>query len=232
MVDFRKCIASLAVVTLLAQPLAAAPLSHPRLFPEKSVALLETGTTVDSEMPAPGGVLMACNGQCFIEADGVQLMGADKTVFAVHEEEEAFFVLVETGSVSFAVRADAKPVEFTTPFDSFRAKPALIPASSDAVIRGTLDVTESRAVLTMTEGSLELANAEGHKLLKAGNSIVLAKAPFNTGLSAAENEALSGIAVGTATLAIIGTTIAALAGGGGGSGEGGDDGDGKDVSPK
>lgn len=231
MVDFRKCIASLAAATLLAQPLMAGSLSSPRLLPEKSVTLLETGATVDSEMPAPAGVLMACNGQCFIEADGVQLMGADKTVFAVHEEEKAFFVLVETGSVSFAMRADAKPVEFKTPFDAIRARPALIPASSDAVIRGTLDVTESRAVLTMTEGSLELANAEGHKLLKAGNSIVLAKGSFNTGLSEADSDALSGIAVGTAALAIIGTTIAALAGGGGSSGGGGGD-DGKEVSPK
>ena len=224
MIDFRKCMTSLAIATLIVQPVVAAPLSSTRLLPEKSVTLLETGATVDKEMPAPAGVLMACNGQCFIEADGVQLLGADKTVFAVHEDQDAFFVMVETGSVSFAMRGDAKPVEFKTPFDAFQAKPALVPVSSDAVIRGTLEVTESRAVLTMAEGSLELVNEDGQKLLNAGNSIVLAK---GLGLSKEDAEALSGAAVATATLAIIWASVLAVGGGGGGG-----DGDGDEVSPQ
>jgi len=219
MIRFQKIVSLLAVILLLAQPLMARSLSGPRLVPEGSVTLLKTGAVVESEMPAPTGVLMACNGQCFIEADGVQLLGADKTVFAVHEDHDAFTVLVDTGSVSFAMRADAKPVEFKTPFDAFLAKPALIPVSSEAVIRGSLEVTESRAVLTMAEGSLELTNDQGQKLLKAGNSIVLAK---GMRLSAADAEALSGAAVATATLAIIGASIVAVAGGGGGGGGGGD----------
>jgi hypothetical protein len=211
MIGFQKIASLLTATLLLAQPLMALPLSAPRLVPEDSVTLLNSGAVVESEMPAPTGVLMACNGQCFIEADGVQLLGADKTVFAVHEDHDAFTVLVNTGSVSFTMRADAKPVEFKTPFDTFLAKPALVPVSSEAVIRGTLEVSESRAVLTMAEGSLELTNDQGQKLLKAGNSIVLAK---GIGLSEADAETLTGAAVATATLGIIVASIVAVAGGG------------------
>ncbi|WP_028578217.1 hypothetical protein [Desulfomicrobium escambiense] len=223
MIGFQKIASLLTAILLLAQPLMALPLSAPRLVPEGSVKLVKTGAVVESEMPAPTGTLMACNGQCFIEADGVQLLGADKTVFAVHEDHDAFTVLVDTGSVSFAMRADAKPVEFKTPFDTFLAKPALVPVSSEAVIRGTLEVSESRAVLTMAEGSLELTNDQGQKLLKAGNSIVLAK---GIGLSEADTEALAAAGVATATLAIIGASIVAVAGSGDGGG-----GDSDEASP-
>ena len=228
MVDFRKCIASLAVVTLLAQPLAAAPLSHPRLFPEKSVSLLETGTTVDSEMPAPAGVLMACNGQCFIEADGVQLMGADKTVFAVHEESDRFSVMVQEGTVDFALSAETKPVEFTTPFDSINAKPYMLPASSDSVARGTLQVTKERAVLTMTQGSLELTNSDGQKLIHAGNSIVLAQATVAGGGAAAAKTAGASF---SAAGALVGGGGAAIIGGAVADTESNKDGDDDEVSP-
>lgn len=214
-----KIFAFLATATLLAQPLLAASMAAPRLIPQESVRLLDSGAVVDKEIPVPAGMLMACKGQCYIEGNGLQLMGADKTIFAVHEDGAAFTVLVQQGNIDFALAANAKPVRFQTPFDSVTARPYLIPASSEAVVRGTLQVSETRAVLTMTQGSLELTTDDGQQLVQAGNTIVLAQAVTSgapTGgataggatTTAATTFSTGGLIVGAGGAALIGGAIA------------------------
>jgi hypothetical protein len=207
---FQKISFFLLAALLLAQPLLAGP----QLIPHGSVKLLDSGAIVDQQMPVPAGMLMACSGQCYIEASGMQLMGSDKTVFAVHEESDRFSIMVQQGTVDFALKAETKPIEFTTPFDSISAKPYMVPASSDSVARGTLQVTENRAVLTMTQGSLELTNSDGHKLIHAGNSIVLAQATVEGGAAGAAGTTAgtAGATFSTAGL-IVGGTAAAIIGG-------------------
>lgn len=207
MPNFMKISVFLAAALLLAQPLFAD--SSARLVPQGSVKLLTSGTVVDKEMPAPAGTLMACNGQCYIEANGLQLMGSDKTVFAVHEEGDKFIVMVQEGNVDFALGHDAKPVEFKTPFDSVDAKPYMVPTGSEAVVRGSLQVNKERAVLTLTQGSLELTNSDGQKLIHAGNSLVLAQA------------AVGGAAGGTTVSAGTASTAGLIVAGGGAAAVGG-----------
>jgi hypothetical protein len=225
MFNFRKSFVVLAAATLLAQPLFAG--SAPRLVPDGSVKILENGVVMNTEMPVPAGSLMACNGQCYVEAGGLQLMGADKTVFALQEEAESFVVMVQEGRLDFALKADAKPVEFKTPFDTLAAKPYQVPAGNDAVVRGTIQVTKERALLTMTQGSMELTASDGRKLVNAGNTLVLTQV-------AADGEAA---ATGTtvSTTAIVGGAIAVGAVAAGAiaiASEGGSGDDNNDVSPK
>jgi hypothetical protein len=226
MFDFRKISLFLATAILVAQPLLAAP----RLVPQGSVKMIDSGIVVDKEMPVPAGMLMACTGQCYIEANGLQLMGSDKTVFAVHEEAELFSVMVQEGTVDFALRADSKPVEFKTPFDSMTGKPYLIPASTDSVVRGTLQVSDDKAVLTMTQGSLELTNAQGQKLVHAGSAIVLAQAVTdgaNTSGTAGTGLTTTQIVTGAVAVGAVAAGAIAIGSSSGGSG----DSDGVEASP-
>ena len=230
MFRLHKFFALLAVSGLLCQPVFAGAIASPRLIPQDRITILDSGVEVDREIPAPAGALMACTGQCYIETEGMQLMGADGTVFAVQEDADRFSVMVREGSIDFALKADAKPVEFKTPFDTLTASPHTVPASTESVIRGNLNVTGEKAILTLAEGSLNITNSRGQVLLHAGNAMTLAQ--YSAGSSSEESslsgEDMTGIVVGAAALGIIGATIAALSSGGGG---GGDD-DGKDVSPK
>lgn len=207
---FLKISFFLLAALLLAQPLLAGP----QMIPHGSVKLLDSGAVVDQQMPVPSGMLMACSGQCYIEASGMQLMGSDKTVFAVHEESDRFSIMVQQGTVDFALTAETKPVEFTTPFDSINARPYMLPASSDSVARGTLQVTENRAVLTMTQGSLELTNSDGHKLIHAGSSIVLAQATVEGGAAGAVGTTggTAGATLSTAGLVVGGMGAAIISG--------------------
>lgn len=224
MYKFRKMSAVLIAATLLSQPLFAG--STPRLVPQGSVKLVESGIVMDQEMPAPAGTLMACNGQCYIEANGLQLMGADKTVFAVKENADNYSVMVQKGSLDFALGANAKPVAFTTPFDTLDVKPYAIQTGTDAVVRGNLQVTEERAQLTLTQGSLELTGADGQKLIHAGNTIVLAQA--NT-VGGAASTAMSQIS--TTTIVAGGLAAGAVTAGAIAIASENDDDDDDDVSP-
>jgi hypothetical protein len=226
MFSFRKSLVVLIAATLLAQPLFAG--SAPRLVPEGSVKILDNGVVMNQEMPVPAGSLMACSGQCYVEANGLQLLGADKTVFAVEEGAERFTVMVREGSLDFALGADAKPVDFRTPFDTLAAKPYAVQTGTDAVVRGTIQVTEERALLTLTQGSLELTGADGQKLIHAGNTLVLTQAA-DGGSGAAATTSLSAptIAVGAAAVGAVAVGAIALSSDGSD-----DDDDDNDVSPK
>lgn len=225
MFSFRKSFVVLIAATLLAQPLFAG--SAPRLVPEGSVKILDNGVVMNQEMPVPAGSLMACSGQCYVEANGLQLLGADKTVFAVEEGAERFTVMVREGSLDFALGADAKPVDFRTPFDTLAARPYAVQTGTDAVVRGTIQVTEERALLTLTKGSLELTGADGQKLIHAGNTLVLTQAADGSGAAATTSISATTIAVGAVAVGAVAVGAIALSSDGSD-----DDDDDNDVSPK
>lgn len=225
MFSFRKSFVVLIAATLLAQPLFAG--SAPRLVPEGSVKILDNGVVMNQEMPVPAGSLMACSGQCYVEANGLQLLGADKTVFAVEEGAERFTVMVREGSLDFALGADAKPVDFRTPFDTLAARPYAVQTGTDAVVRGTIQVTEERALLTLTQGSLELTGADGQKLIHAGNTLVLTQAADGSGAAATTSISATTIAVGAVAVGAVAVGAIALSSDGSD-----DDDDDNDVSPK
>lgn len=226
MFSFRKSLVVLIAATLLAQPLFAG--SAPRLVPEGSVKILDNGVVMNQEMPVPAGSLMACSGQCYVEANGLQLLGADKTVFAVEEGAERFTVMVREGSLDFALGADAKPVDFRTPFDTLAAKPYAVQTGTDAVVRGTIQVTEERALLTLTQGSLELTGADGQKLIHAGNTLVLTQAADGgSGAAATTSISATTIAVGAVAVGAVAVGAIALS-----SDDSDGDDDDNDVSPK
>lgn len=235
----HKAFTFLVAAMLICPPLPASAGSAPRLIPKTSVTLLATGLVVDKEIPAPSGMLLACTGECVVEADGLQLIGADKTVFALEEGNTRFLVTIMEGKLDFSLHADAKRLAFKTPFqDPADSNTYLVPASSDDVFRGSLliDSQNDKAILDMTQGSLKLVAIDGQKVVHAGNAIFLPThsptganwqglASKSSGSGAEFSGA--GLAVGAGALGILAATGMALAGGGGGGG-----GSSKETSPK
>lgn len=237
----HQFLAILASAMMIMHPLLASAGAPPRLIPKNSVTLLATGLVVDKEIPAPSGMLMACEGECVIEADGLQLVGADKTVFSLEEGSTRYLVTITKGELGFALRADAKAIAFKTPFqDPGDQSSYLVPASSDEVFKGTLRIDEQKqnAILAMDKGTLKVVAIDGQKLAHAGSAIFLPRHPqpgeSGLGFGSAHREAQAafsgtGLAVGAGALGILAATGLALAGGGGGGGGGGGS---KEVSPK
>lgn len=235
----QKAFTFFVAAMLICPPLPAGAGSAPRLIPKNSVTLLATGLVVDKEIPAPSGMLLACSGECVVEADGLQLIGANKTVFALEEGNTRFLVTIMEGKLDFSLHADAKRLALKTPFqDPADSNTYLVPASSDDVFRGSLliDSQNGKAILDMTQGSLKLVAIDGQKVVHAGNAIFLpTHSPAGANwLSLASGSSGSGaefsgtgLAVGAGALGILAATGMALAGGGGGGG-----GSSKETSPK
>lgn len=226
----QKIFTSLVATLLVLHPVSSAAGPTARLIPKNQVTLLASGIVVDEEIPAPSGMLLACDGECVVEADGLQLVGADQTVFALEEGSTRYLVTIMEGRLDFALRADAKPMAFTTPFhDPEDTSSYLVPASSDDVFRGSLvvDGKKGKAVLGMTQGSLKLVAIDGQQVVHAGTPVFLPGHSSSKGVpmtfstlskDVGAEFSGTGLAVGAGALGILAATGMALAGGGGGGG--------------
>lgn len=90
-------------------------------------------------------------------------------------------------------------------------KPYAIQTGTDAVVRGNLQVTEERAQLTLTQGSLELTGADGQKLIHAGKTVVLAQANTEGGAASTAMSQISTTTIVAGGLAASAVTAGALA---------------------
>jgi hypothetical protein len=174
-----KTVIILLAMCLVVQPVLSWAGPGARVIPTGKVSLLSDGREVNqfqSEMPLPEGSLMMCSGSCLVQMPGIQLVAQDKAVFALAEGKERWDLSVKSGQVHFAMRADAKPVSFHTPHDTLQTEPALVPAGSAGMVRGSIMVSETESILAIQEGALQVMSADGTLLVQPGQSIRLAQA--------------------------------------------------------
>lgn len=186
-----KLISRTMVVILAAlmvfQPMLSWAGSGARVIPQGKISLLEEGkeaTQFQSELPLPEGTLMLCNGNCLVQTQNLQLVAQDRAVFALAEGKARWDLTVKSGQVDFATRADAKPISFHTPFDTIQVEQAIVPASSAAMVRGSIKVSDTESVLSVREGTLQVMGPDGTVLVQPGQGIRLAAAPATTGATA------------------------------------------------
>jgi hypothetical protein len=220
-----KAVIILLAMCLMVQPALSWAAPGARVIPTGKVSLLSDGKEVNqfqSEMPLPEGALMLCSGSCLVQMPGIQLVAQDKAVFALAEGKERWDLSVKSGQVHFAMRADAKPVSFHTPHDTVQSEPALVPASSTGMVRGSIMVSETESVLAIEEGALQVMSADGTMLVQPGQAIRLAQSQMTPQQSKQKEEqdkkkagaAGAADAAGGGTGAAIGTAGVGAAGAG------------------
>lgn len=150
----------LAVLAITTQAMTAFAGFPPRMIPQGTVELLDSGVVLDKEITAPPGMLMKCRGGCIIEAQGVQLVGSDQTVFGIHEKHGNITVVIQKGSIDFTLHAGAKPLEIITPFKTLHVDPATMTAPPQATLRGRISVDQEEVTLAMEDGSVDVQTAD------------------------------------------------------------------------
>ncbi len=155
-----------------------------RLIPDGTVELIADGKTVSkfkSEVPLPDGLLMVAEGNCVVQTGGIQLMARDKSVFALSEGAQHWDLTIKQGHVDFALRANAKPVTFTTPHKTIDSQQAIVPASGNGLVRGYVEVTEKETQFIVTEGSPRAVSSSAPQATQQGQGITLAQATGGMG---------------------------------------------------
>jgi hypothetical protein len=182
---------AILVALLVCQPVLSWAGPGARVIPQGKVSVLSDGKEVgqfQSEMPLPEGSMMLCRGSCLVQTQNIQLIAQDLSVFALTEGKAHWDLTVKSGQVDFAMRTGAKPISFHTPYDSVQVGRAIVPASSSAMVRGSIAVSDTQAILAIHEGALEVMDAQGTQLVQPGQSILLAQTQMTTPQQTKEKE--------------------------------------------
>jgi hypothetical protein len=165
---------------------------------------------LSGQNPVEEGSLMVCDGKCMIKSEGVSLVAANQAKFAIRNEESVFNLYVRSGEVNYVINDNTRRIAFHTPGGTYSVAEVIFNASSSPAVRGSVVVTETgETEITVTEGRLVFATADGMKAVDANNKIVLAIAEV-AGAAGAASAGATGAGIGTGVL-VTGAIVSAVA---------------------
>lgn len=145
-----------------------------RVTIQGDVAVHNTGTLVETlkgNNPMAEGALHEFISPGTVKSDGITLTGAEETKLAVRNEPDKFNLCIDKGAVDFVFPEPGKDVGFYLPDNTFTS--GKLNAGSGNVT-GTLTITEKgQAEILVKEGEMAFSTAEGEKVVKGGQKIVI-----------------------------------------------------------
>lgn len=158
---------------------AGGSIGHGNLSVYKDGALVSKLT---GQNPIEDGSLLVCDGKCMIKSEGISLIADDDANVAVANEENTFKLYVKEGKVDYVISSNVRTISFYTPQGTYTVAEVIFNAGNKSVVKGTVEVDGTgKTEITVTEGRMVFATAEGMKTVDANNKIVLAVAPGGAG---------------------------------------------------
>jgi hypothetical protein len=125
--------------------------------------------------------LMVCDGKCVIKSEGVSLTANDQAKFAIKNDADIFRLFLSAGSIDFVITDKARKVAFHTPEGVYSVAEMIFNAASNPAVRGTVLVnTEGKTEISLKEGRMSFATANGTKTISSSEKIVLAMAEVSS----------------------------------------------------
>ncbi len=195
--------AILSICTVNAGFAAGGSIAHGNLAVYKNGQLV---SKLIGKNPIEDGSLLVCDGKCMIKSEGISLIATDESSVAVTNEDNTFKLYVKEGRVDYIISSNVRTISFYTPQGTYTVAEVIFNAGSQSVVRGTVEVDSTgKTEITVSEGRMVFATADGMKTVNANQKIILAVAP------PAGGQAVSGQA-GTATPFLIPGGIIVAAG--------------------
>ncbi len=143
-------------------------------------SVMQGGKLVDKlsgQNPIQDESLMVCDGKCMVKSEGISLTAADKAKFAIKNEADTFRLFLSAGSVDYVITDKARKIAFHTPEGVYSVAYIIFNAASKPVVRGTVTVNaDGKTEISVKEGRMSFATADGMKTVGANEKIVLAMA--------------------------------------------------------
>ncbi len=135
----------------------------------------ELVSTLSGQNPIEDGVLFTCQGRCMVKSEGISLIGSDGARIAVDSADDTFNLYIKEGKVDYTITNNNRTITFVTPDGAYSVADVVFDAASQPVVKGTVFVDEEGAThVTVSEGRLVFATADGMQAVDAGNKIILA----------------------------------------------------------
>ncbi len=176
----RKMIKSLSLSLVLVLGMASAPAfaTQGGSIGQGDFTVMKGGQSVDKlsgQNPIQDESMLVCDGKCMVKSEGVSLVAADQAKFAIKNENDTFRLFLREGTVDYVFTDKARKVAFHTPEGVYSVAEILFTAGGDPVVRGSVRVTaEGKTEISVKEGKLVFASADGMKSIGANEKIVLA----------------------------------------------------------
>jgi hypothetical protein len=157
---------------------------------------------LSGQNPIEDGSLLACDGKCMLKSQGISIVAEDKSQIAVSNEADTFKLYVKEGSVDYVINNNTRKIAFYTPQGTYTVAEVVFNASGPSVVKGKVEVSEDGSTeISVTEGRMVFATADGMKAVDANQKIILAVLPGSTvgsmsGIGSFFGAALAGAAVG------------------------------------
>ncbi len=177
----------------------------------------ELVSTLSGQNPIEDGVLFTCQGRCMVKSEGISLIGSDGARIAVDSADDTFNLYIKEGKVDYTITNNSRTITFVTPDGAYSVADVVFDAASQSVVKGSVVVdAEGATHISVTEGKLVFATADGMQAVTAGNKIILAVNPDAAAAGAvaggSEAAAVGGAAAGGATIGGVSMTAVAVAG--------------------
>ncbi len=171
-----------------------------------NLAVYKSGQLADKlsgQNPVDEGSLMVCDGKCMIKSEGISLVAADQAKFAIQNEDAVFNLFVREGQLNYVVSDNSRKIAFHTPSGTYSVAEVVFNAGSSPVVKGSVLVNDAgETEISVTEGRMVFATADGMQTVDANHKIVLAIAEVGgaTAVAAGSGGVITGevIAIGVA----------------------------------
>lgn len=167
----------------------------------------ELTTKLTGMNPVEDGALLMCDGKCMLKSEGISVIAEDKSQVAVTNLEDTFKLYVKEGKVDYVISSNARKIAFYTPQGTYTVAEVVFNASSGSVVKGSVVVGADGATeISVSEGKMVFATADGMKTVDANNKIVLAVAPA-AGDAAASGAGGAGLSTGAIVAGVAGAAV-------------------------
>lgn len=130
---------------------------------------------LSGQNPLKDETMLVCDGKCMIKSEGVSLVAGNQAKFAIKNEADTFRLFLREGSVDFVITDKARKIAFHTPEGVYSVAEIMFNAASNPVVRGSVQVNkDGKTEVSVREGRLTFATADGMKVVGANEKIVLA----------------------------------------------------------
>lgn len=124
---------------------------------------------------------------------------------AVSNETGIFNLYVKEGSVNYVINNNSRKIAFHTPEGTYTVAEVVFDANSGSVVKGSVSVASNgQTEISVTEGRMIFATADGMKAVDANNKLVLAQSTIPAGTAPAAG-------LSTTTMVVAGLGVALLA---------------------
>ncbi|MDD3814915.1 MAG: hypothetical protein PHZ02_09735 [Desulfocapsaceae bacterium] len=166
---------------------------------------------LSGQNPLKDESMLVCDGKCMIKSEGISLVAADQAKFAIKNESDTFRLFLREGSVDYVITDKARKIAFHTPEGVYSVAEIVFNAASNPVVRGTVQVNaDGKTEISVKEGRLVFATADGMKAVGVNEKIVLAAIGDTLGAGASSGVFTPGVFVAGGLVLAGGTTMALM----------------------